>query len=235
MYDRRMAIAVLAIAGVGMTTIPGCEGESEDAPLAANATSLDERQESLLLEAELNSRVNAWLREMDLYIERRSSDYDEELIALMNGLFASPFSYAVYDAEGNELFPEAGDYTVQEWVEGQAIDTAGAVDGTMLAPPYPHVLRVVEKDKKVVLEGYHDHIWTGMFAAAFRTTRETGFDEFVFEKIDGEWLVTSYTETVHEVSPCSSAGVPEPCAKPPPSPAKGHPPFLPGLAMPPMP
>jgi hypothetical protein len=176
------------------------------------------------LEQELNDRAVQWLRAMDLFIERRSSQYNEELIAFMDGLFAPVFYYETKSSAGNELFPKARLYTVREWVEGQDIDSAAELKGTMIAPPHPHFMTVVKLGKQVKLEGYHDHIWTGDFVLGLRTTREIGFDEFTFEKIGGQWLVTRYVETVSEVSPCSELGKPSPCAPQPLSPAAGHPP-----------
>ncbi|MDX2176329.1 MAG: hypothetical protein SF028_07640 [Candidatus Sumerlaeia bacterium] len=183
--------------------------------------------EQVEIEAILNNKAATWLKAMDEYIATRSSELDDELLATMQGIFTDPFYYEVYDADGNALFPEAASYKIADWISSQAIDTAAAVEGTMLAPPYAHYLIPTEDPDVVKLIGYHEHIWTGDFVIAFRTTREVGLDEFVFTRVGDDWLARSYKETVSEASACSDGGTPAPCNKPPLVPGKGHSPNLP--------
>ena len=157
---------------------------------------------------------------MDVFVKGRASKNNQALITYLKTMFSDPFYYGVYDENGNELFPSAGTYNVTDWVTGQFVDTSKPVRGIMLAPPYPHVMLPID-DTKVRMIGYHDHIWTGDFVLGLRTTREIGHDSFIFEKIDGSWLATSYVETVYEVSPASENGLPIPTVPRPPSPA-GH-------------
>ncbi|MBI3798239.1 MAG: hypothetical protein HY268_14900 [Deltaproteobacteria bacterium] len=99
------------------------------------------------LEQKLSDRAVQWLRAMDLFIERRSSQYNDELIAFMDGFFAPVFYYETKSSAGNDLFPKAGLYTVRKWVEGQDIDSAAGLKGSMIAPSRVHL----RKDRRAMV------------------------------------------------------------------------------------
>jgi len=157
----------------------------------------------LALDTMLNAKWTHFLYEMDKYSIVRDSATNDAMVKEMEYTFADAFEFNAYNADGSDFGDTQGDYSPRSWLEHQDIDGWNVLhdQSTMLVPNYQHVLKVDEMGQRVVVEGYHDHVFVGNeLRVAMGAARHIAYEEIVFEKVGGVWRVTDYEETIWDAS-----------------------------------
>jgi hypothetical protein len=200
-----MTLAILSLVGCGGRPRPAERPATKPAAANDRPGSYDDltvADDDLAgLERLLNAKWTYFVIEMDKYNQARTSAGNDAMAKRMQKVFAEQFEFRAYYPDGAEFGTTQGTYTPRSWLEAQKVDTWNLVRGTLLVPSYLHVLRVEEPGKRVVLEGYHEHLFVGAgIRLAIGEARQLAFDVIVFEKLGGVWRITSYRETVWSAS-----------------------------------
>ncbi|MCB9749682.1 MAG: hypothetical protein H6713_06695 [Myxococcales bacterium] len=193
-----------APAAAASTEIPA--GTYDDLPVADD--------DLLRLEQLLTAKWTFFLVEMDLYNQARDSANNEAIIQKLERVFAPQFEFNAYVPGGAPFGDVQGTYSPRSWIEandaakifGRARQHSG-----LLVPSFRHVLSVARPGERVVLRGYHEHVFIGAeVRLAVGDARHIAQEVIVFEKRDGVWRVTDYEETNWSASELGGPALPRP-------------------------
>ncbi|MCB9759930.1 MAG: hypothetical protein H6739_08870 [Alphaproteobacteria bacterium] len=154
----------------------------------------------LSLEQHLTDKWLYFTLAMDKYNHARSSENNAAMEAAMAQVFAPTFTFAAVDTEGEPLLIPSAEYTPASWVVANDVSQFSKYRGTLYVTNYWHILSVEVPGERVVLEGYHEHSFTEVMAKLVGHSRAVAFDHIVFEKVDGAWRITDYTEVVEPIA-----------------------------------
>ena len=168
-------------------------GSYDDIPIADD--------DILSLKQLIDDKWTYFLIEMDKYNLLRDGRNDDAMVEKMGYVFADEFEFRAYNTDGSEFGESQGRYTARSWLEKQNVHSWKLVKGTMSVPNFAHVMHVLERGKRLKLEGYHLHIFVGAdIRLAAGAARHLAFETLIFEKLAQGWRIVEYSETVANTS-----------------------------------
>ena len=141
---------------------------------------------------------------MDKYNRGRNSEQNEMMIEKMSMVFDENFTFSALNADSTLFGKVQGKYSPRSWIEANDVEEnfgKAHFHRGLYVPNYLHSLTSELPGKRMRVEGYHEHAFTGMDVRFITgAARQLAYETIIFEKINNVWRITEYVEVIYDVS-----------------------------------